>query len=315
MVWPTEAPYTGHVKLQGLRALIAIAEGGSFSEAALELGTSQSAVSNAIAELEEELGVRLFDRGRFGAVPTSVGNRVLAHARKVDGILDAIHQAAALAQGFLGGTVHVSAFRSAATLVLPQVIARLGERHPGLQVVVEELPTSCTDVTAALNDGKADLALTMSFLAEDAIFWELFSDPFVAVVRNEFRHTGPLIGLEALLAHPVILSNGPCSWPMRQELLSLDGAFEPAFAMSKDSTILGMVAQGLGVALMPELTAETLPPGVRRLDLAERVERRVGVALLPVALKVPAVRALLGVLRQMFPQGEVPHLSEQIAVV
>src|SRR5690606_25073826 len=105
-------------KLQSLLALIAIVEHGSFSEAALELGTSQSSVSYAIAELERELGGKWRERGRFGAAVRPVGERVAAHARHLERTLAAIGQEAAIDRGEFLGDLHVSTFRSVAAHVL-----------------------------------------------------------------------------------------------------------------------------------------------------------------------------------------------------
>jgi DNA-binding transcriptional LysR family regulator len=105
-------------------------------------------MSHAIAELDEELGVRLLDRGRFGAVPTEVGRRVVAHARRVDAVIYAMRQEAWLERGSLQGTLRISAFRSAATRLLPQAIARLREQHPEVRVEVREVSSRCADVTA-----------------------------------------------------------------------------------------------------------------------------------------------------------------------
>ena len=102
------------MKLQQLRAFLAALDSSSFSEAALDLGTSQSTVSYAVAELERELGVKLLTRGRFGAEPTEVGLRVAAHARGIFALTDAVQQEADLTRGRIRGTLRVATFRSAA---------------------------------------------------------------------------------------------------------------------------------------------------------------------------------------------------------
>ncbi|NUS77031.1 MAG: LysR family transcriptional regulator, partial [Streptomyces sp.] len=68
---------------QELRTLVAVAEEGGFSAAAVRLGTTQSAVSHAVRGIERKLGVLLFERGRFGARPTPAGARAVAHGRRV----------------------------------------------------------------------------------------------------------------------------------------------------------------------------------------------------------------------------------------
>lgn len=295
--------------LQGLRALIAIVEHGSFSEAALELGTSQSSVSYAIAELEGELGVRLLDRGRFGAAATPVGERVAAHARHLERTLAAIGQEAALDLGELRGDLHVSTFRSVAAHVLAPVMTQLRLSQPGLQVDLIEVSSRCTTPMADLHAGRSDIALTMKFLAEDAVYWQLFLDPYVAVVPETIDLPGQAASLLAIMAHPVILSDGPCAWPIRERLLTMDPTFSPVLESSEDTTMLALAGRGLGIALMPALTIDAVPAGTRIVSLEERIERSIGVALLPGALKMPAVRVLLGSLRAMFPAGEVPELD------
>ncbi|HLV11163.1 MAG TPA: LysR family transcriptional regulator [Trueperaceae bacterium] len=297
------------MRLQGLRALLAIVEHGSFSEAALELGMSQSSVSYAIAELEQELGVRLLDRGRFGAVATPVGERIAVHARSVERSLAAIGQEATLDRGELRGEVRVSTFRSLAAHVLAPAMSELALTHPGLRVEFTEVSSRALDPLSGLHSGRFDVALTMSALADSAVFWRLFLDPYVAVVAEGGPFPEGSASLADLVAHPVLLSNGPCSWPLREALLRLDPAFRPAVEVAEDSTMLALAARGLGVALMPRLTVDSLPAGARLLRLEEPLERSLGVALLPGALKVPAVRVFLSALRAMFPDSEVPELD------
>ncbi len=103
------------IKLSQLHALIAVANCGSFSEAALQLQMSQSAISYAIATLEADLGIVLFSRGRYGANLTPVGEEVVDRARQVMYLMSDIVKRANLAKGLHGGQLRISAFRSAAT--------------------------------------------------------------------------------------------------------------------------------------------------------------------------------------------------------
>ncbi len=297
------------MKLQGLRALLAIVEHGSFSEAALELGLSQSTVSYAIAELEEELGVRLLERGRFGAVPTPVGARVAVHAREAEAALAAMRQEAASHRGELRGELRVSTIRSLAVHVLAPVMSSLRETHPDLKVTVSEVASWAREPLTHLRSARVDVALTMSSRADDVLYWELFRDPYVAVVRDDGSLRGGSATLRELVRRPVILSGGPCCWPIRGALLDVEPTFQPAYEIGEDSTILALAARGMGVALMPALTVDALPEGTRAVPLAERVERSIGVAVLPRSLKVPAVRLFLERLRELFPASEVPPLG------
>ncbi|HEY9663455.1 MAG TPA: LysR family transcriptional regulator, partial [Allocoleopsis sp.] len=96
------------IKISQLRSLVAVAECGNFGEAALSLGISQSAVSHAIASLEEALGVVLFSRGRRGAQLTPVGEQIVLYARQSLQSLEEMTKAASLARGLAGGTVRIA---------------------------------------------------------------------------------------------------------------------------------------------------------------------------------------------------------------
>lgn len=91
------------MNISQLQTLVAVVERGNFSDAALQLHISQSAVSRAIASLEEELGVTLLVRGRFGARLTPVGERLLRHVRKMLQLREQMDYEANLEKGLRGG--------------------------------------------------------------------------------------------------------------------------------------------------------------------------------------------------------------------
>jgi DNA-binding transcriptional LysR family regulator len=126
------------LKLSQLRALVAIADRGSFSDAALHLELSQSAVSHAIATLEDELGVSLLSRGRQGAVLTPVGELITEEARQVLRSLHSLCHQADQAKGLQTGEVRIAAFRSVATHILPEVIRQFRQQCPGVAVAIDE---------------------------------------------------------------------------------------------------------------------------------------------------------------------------------
>src|SRR5215471_21282194 len=113
-----------------LKALLAIADKGSFTRGAKSLEMSQSSLSHAIRDLERELDVTLFLRDRHGAHLTASGQRVLAHARQAIASLDSIRAEADHARGILSGRVRVGSIPSATVSFLPKVIAHFGRQHP-----------------------------------------------------------------------------------------------------------------------------------------------------------------------------------------
>lgn len=292
-----------------LRTLLAVIETGSFSAAALELDSAQSAVSYAVAELERDLGVRLLERGRFGARPTAVGARVAAHARAMLSLSEAVRQEAALEHGAVQGRVRVATFRSMASQVLPKVMARLRRSHPGLEVGVMEADGDAPELERLLLNGYAEVAFLQAPYPEAALVWDLLQDPYVALLPQGHPLAGRAVGRADLLKQPLILYDNDDRCGLVVQRYLRDAGRTPRATthnIREDSTIFSLVAQGLGVSVVPELAFRDLPDTVLRVPLAEPLERTLGVAVLPQSLKIPAVRVFLDALRVQFPESGVP---------
>ena len=150
------------LKISQLRILVAVAEYHNFSEAALYLNISQSAVSHAIATLEAQLGVILFHRGRNGADLTYVGEQLVLPAREILNLLQQMATEANRARGLKGGNVRLVSFRSAATHILPPLIAQFRRQFPLIDVSVIEAEED-NETKSLLHSGKADIGLIHLF--------------------------------------------------------------------------------------------------------------------------------------------------------
>jgi DNA-binding transcriptional LysR family regulator len=287
------------LKISQLRALIAVAEHSNFSEAALHLELSQSAVSHAIANLEEELGVVLLSRGRHGAHPTPVGERVIAKARQVLQLLEGIVQEANREKGLQGGQVRVAAFRSVATHILPSVIARFRHQFPGITVSITEF-FDFVGVEQALREGHVDIGFTYLPSGDEFETWELMRDDYIALLPPNSGLRNVKINWEQLAAYPLIVpSTNSCSLRIRNHLRRSEYPLKIAYEVREDSTIVSMVQQGLGAAILPRLAAEPLPSGIQVCSLPIPLERIIGTAMLKEALHTPAVYAFLDAVRNI----------------
>lgn len=287
------------MKISQLRALVAVAKHGNFSEAALHMELSQSAVSHAIASLEEELGVVLLSRGRHGAHPTPVGERVISHARQVLHLLEEIEKEANREKGLHGGQVRLAAFRSVATHVLPMVIAQFRRHFPEISVSITE---NCdyVRVEQMLREGRADIGFTVLPASHEFETWEITRDEFTVLLPPTKRLNRTKLTWEELAAYPLIFPSGnACYSKVSDHLRALEFPMNIAYEVTEDSTIVSMVMQGLGVAIVPRLAAEPLPPGIQVCSLPVPLERVIGAAVLTNALQTPAVFAFLDILRNV----------------
>lgn len=289
------------IKLSQLRALVAIANSGTFSDAALQLELSQSAVSHAIATLESELGVILLNRGRQGAVLTPIGQEITREAQKVLDSLDTISYKAQLARGLGAGQVRVAGFRSVATHILPAVIEQFRSQYPGIGVSITEF-IHYHLVEEALRQGRADIGFTALPTANDFDAWELIHDQYVVLLPpgESTQH----LSWQDLHRHALIQT--PTGEGCRH---NIEGYFahhhqplKPAYEVREDSTIVSMVRSGLGASIMAKLAAEPIPQEVGIAQLPEPLERVIGVIVMAEGLHAPPVYAFLETIKAVWQE-------------
>ena len=248
------------IELRHLAALRAISATGSFRGAAVELGYTQSAISQQIATLEKHVGVKLVERpgGPRKVSLTEAGRLLLRHA---DAIVARLHAAqadvAALAAGE-AGDLRVGTFQSVGARVLPTVLRRFADARPNVAVRVLESTTD-QGLLEAVERGELDLAFAMPPLPSgpfDSV--ELLRDDWLAVVAADSALAARRTITLAELAEQPLIGSRTCR--SREQL---DAAFHtrgvtPSFAFESDenSMVHGVVASGVGVALLPRLSID-----------------------------------------------------------
>lgn len=313
------------IKLSQLRALAAVADCGNFGEAAWQLGLTQPSVSHAIATLEEELGVVLVTRGRHGAHLTSAGQQILEPVQQILSLVDDVVQRAGQHRGLDGGEVRIATFRSAAAHLLPKLVAQFQAQFPAIEVTITE-HYDYTYVEQEVREGKADIGITFLPTASEFESIEMLREQYVAVLPSSFvveadghekadTADAKMIESDAIslsttnnltwdqINHlPLILypDDNSCYMDVQRFFRQAGYTLKPRHQFRETSTILNMVAQGLGVAILPQLSAYGLPDGVRVAQLPDRLERIVGAIIRLDALHPPAIFAFLKLLKTGF---------------
>ena len=279
-----------------LRIFLAVAEHGSFSMAALKLYISQSAVSRAIASLEAELEVSLLSRGRFGASLTPVGERIIIHARRILQAREGMDYEINLERSLHGGRVRIASFRSAATHLLPPLIAQFCQQFPNVEVTLTE--DDPAGVEQALREGQVDIGLVPLPRLSELDTWEIAKDEFVVLLPPSVAPIPNNLTWQDLSNYSFILYNyAECTSAVRDHWDKWEQSFKVAYEIKEDSTIVSMVSQGLGAAILPRLAALPIPEGVQVRSLPVPLERLIGAAVLSNMLLSPAVFTFLDMLR------------------
>ncbi len=289
-----------------LRILREVIDHGSFSDAADSLAYSQSAVSQAIATLEREAGAPLIERSRGGARPTAAGAALAGHA---DGILAGIEAAevavAAISAG-RGGRLRAASFPTAGATLMPQAIAGFRASHPGVELTLAEGEPE--EIAPRLRSGEFDLVLLFEFkgvgerLEAGIRRFPLFEDPLhLALPAGHRLAQRRKLRLEDLREESWVQTSesSPCA---RHVVRSCHAAgFEPQVSFESDDyqVVQGLVATGVGVALIPELALSSTREDIQIRELSPSSPvRRVFAATSRAAAVTPAVATMLDVLRE-----------------
>lgn len=285
------------MNISHLKIFMAVVEKGSFSLAALELGLSQSAVSRAIASLEQELGVSLLARGRFGAYATDFGDRVTVYFQQILQAEADIEAEANREKGLYGGRVRIASFRSVATHVLPPLIAQFSQRFPNVEVSLVEADPNA--VEQALRENRVDIGLMpLPRTSDDFETWEIMRDEFVVLLPPSTKPApNPLTWKDLSRSAFILYNYAECTTAVRQHWQHWQQSLKVAYEIKEDSTIVSMVSQGLGAAVLPKLAALPIPEGIQVRSLPEPLDRNIGAAVLANIWHSPAVFTFLDLLR------------------
>jgi DNA-binding transcriptional LysR family regulator len=300
-----------------MRILKEVADRGSFSAAAEALSYTQSAVSQQIASLEREAKTQLVTRGSRGIKLTEAGEALVRHADAIlTRLADAEAELEAIA-GLRGGRLRLAAFPTVGATLMPLAIATFRERHPDIELTVRQLEPE--DSLPLLKSGEIDIALTIEPSSLDAAegldSTFLLDDPmFAALPLNHPLARKSRIRLKDLAGDAWIGTTDACSCGALVRNQCIRMGFEPQITFESDDylAIQGLIAAGVGVALIPTLALTTVRDDIVIRDLGNDAPiRQIAAATLPGAQRSPAARAMLEVLSEVSAQyaKPKPHLA------
>ena len=281
-----------------LEYLLAVANCGSFSQAAEHCFVTQPSLSMQIKALEEELGVVLLDRSKKPVIPTQAGEIVLAQARETIMAYNYIKEAVAEFKGETAGKLRLGVIPTIAPYLLHKFIPDFARNYPRVELEISEMVTA--DIVEALRRDRLDAALVASGTCGDGILeQELFNDRFFVYVSPE----NPLyerqnIRIEDIdLKDLVILSPGNC---MRDQIIELCQARRemPAhytFESGSLETLMRIVDCTACLTIVPEMAVEYIPADRRdRLKTLAKgaTSRKIAVAVRRTYVKNSIIRAL-----------------------
>jgi DNA-binding transcriptional LysR family regulator len=287
-----------------MKVLREVAAESSFSAAAQKLGYTQSAVSQQVAALERETGTILIERNPRGIRLTDAGEALVRHA---DGILarlaDAEAELEAIA-GLRGGRLRLGSFPTAGATLMPKAIAAFSHEHPGVELSLAEADPM--ESIPRLKAGELDLVLvddTSGVLDQDEVDFEhILDDPLhIALPRDHPLVDRQRLRFEDLAEDPWIQPTQACACSRHAEEACAKAGYSPRVAYESDDfgVVQGLVAAGVGVALIPELALVGERPDIIVRAIGKKpIVRKIYAATLANGYRSPALAEMLEILKQ-----------------
>jgi DNA-binding transcriptional LysR family regulator len=261
-----------------LECLVALAEQGSFTEAAYSLNLTQSAVSHALAALENELGVMLLERNRKGVVAlTSVGQKIMPYARALLCQAAAIEQEAKTAKGQASGKLRVGSLSSFSPGLLASILTTFRQKYPSIEValfegtqeeVAEWLSSSLIEVGFMLHNSKG---FESTLIATDELC--------VVVPLGHPLQERSSVKAGELAEEAFIMAKSGCAC----QVIEMAGLspYKPQvrYQASDSATVLAMVREGLGISLLPRMLLGEKPGEVGVLEFEPAQYLEIGLAV------------------------------------
>lgn len=199
-----------HLNLAHLAYVVAVAKRGSITEASLEVGISQPAISAAISGIEQTYGYKLFVRNRAkGLSPTPVGRNFVSRAQVLLDEASGFHNEVMGLGEQIAGEVQVACYHVIAPYVLPPVVSALAEKYPAVSVRLHE--GSLVEVVNTVKEGVADIALTYDMFDDSTVHLEqlLAVRPHVLMAKQHPLAVRNAVSLDDLAQYPFVMLDIP----------------------------------------------------------------------------------------------------------
>lgn len=284
-----------------LRVFVQIAETGSFTKAGQALNMTQPAVSHAISALESELGIKLIIRERRNGVRlTDTGGKILVHIREVLKGIEKAEQLVAAERGLEQGTIHIGTFPAASAYFIPKLISVFKKRYPKLELVLHE--GTADEVKEWLQSRMIDAGILL-FPTEDMDSFLLKKDKMAAVMHKDHPLAArSTVTIKDLDGEPMVVCEGGYTSPFAGLFKQAGAELCAAFTVFNVSTSINMVREGLGMAILSDMSmaGNPLPEEVVIKEFAPDVFREVQLAVPSMKDASLAAKLFIDVAEELF---------------
>ena len=282
------------MEIRCMRTFLMVADLGSFSKAADVLGLTPSAISHAISSMENELGFTVLTRNKSGVTLTGYGEHLLPYINAVLNCDESLQQVVAEFKGLKRGKVRVGTFASVCSNWIPQIITSFREKYPA--ITIELYQGTYDDVSYWIKNGIVDFGFLSTSSAGDLPISPFYLDPLLCVVPHGFRKedSSGSMTVHEMAKHQFVVqaksTDADVQIYMKENHLEVNSSYH----VSDDLSMITMVENGLGICIIPALTAEKImdKSKVDVYPVEPAASRMIGLSALNPKSMAPAVRTL-----------------------
>lgn len=280
----------------------AVVEQGSFLKAAHVLGITPSAVSHAIASMEDELGTSLFIRSKSGNSLTNFGRELLPYINSVLNSEESLRQAVSELSGPKHGRIKLGVFSSVLINWIPEILHSFSISNPG--VTIDVYQGSYGEIRKWLRSGIIDFGFISLSAAEDLSFDPLYKDPLVFVAPPNYKkeHDHEYINIDEIRDKPFIMLQESVDTDIKNFLREHKISYSSNGHIEDDLSALVMVENGFGFAIMPQMVLKGIPYNVNIYHFENPGYRVIGLTTIDRTVLSPAARTLYNYIVHTYKQ-------------
>lgn len=258
-------------------AFMKVIEKGSITKAAEEIEYTQSAVSQMIQSLEEELSTTLITRSRKGITLTSDGDEFFPYIANVYHSYRELMEKSKEIQGLASGNIRIGTFSSVSSQWLPSLIKDFKKSYPSVHFHLQQ--GEYTSIVQYIKEGSVDFGFINPEAAKDLQTVPLKEDEMLAVLPIDHPlATHQTVTMEDLLKEPfILLEEGHLSEPL--EIFKKNNLHPNIqYRVHDDYTIMAMVEKGLGISILPQLVLNKVNYRLAKKEITPSIVRTIGIA-------------------------------------
>lgn len=278
------------MELSSYRIFEAVASLGSMAKAADALYLTPSAVSHAVLKLEKEFGFPLFIRDKKKTVLTAYGQEILPKVRALLLVHNNLDEEISMLRGTTRGTVHVGTFNSTCCFWLTKILPLFREKYPHIEVVVRE--GGYADCEDWLITQQIDLAFVRPPVAPTLKYETLYKDPMRCITPRSYHPQSEAVTIEELRQMDLILSDDGYLYDVQRFFSPDDPRLSSRHSITDDSSILSLVAVGMGCSILPQMIIDSIPAYVNAYPIENSPYRTIGIATQHEQFTTPAAKLL-----------------------